>query len=97
MRSLKRNPEQSGRSVRIFLDANTVVSGILFKGNGATLLELGRIKPVELVTNFYVLEEVTRVIRRKEFGLDLGEVNGLINYVHECITTLEDPSSNEIG
>jgi len=96
VRSLKRNPEQSGRSVRVFLDANTIVSGILFKGNEATLLELGRVKAVELVTNLYVLEEVTRVIRRSEFRLNLEEVNGLIKYVHECITVLEDPSSNEI-
>ena len=59
----------SGRSVRVFLDANTIVSGILFKGNEATLLELGRVKAVELVTNYYVLEDVTRVMRREEFGL----------------------------
>lgn len=69
MSLLKRNPEQCGGSVRVFLDANTIVSGILFNGNEAALLELGLVKAVELVTNLYVLEEVTRVMRREDFGL----------------------------
>ena len=87
----------SGRSVRVFLDANTLVSGLLFKGNESVLLELGRVRAVDLVTSFYVLEEVTRVLKREEFSLSPEEVQELVKYVHVCVTVLEDPSSEYIG
>ena len=86
----------SGRSIKAFLDANTIISGLLFKGNEATLLELGRVKAVELVTNHYVMEAVSSVLKRREFSLTLGEVNALIKYLHTCVTVEEDPPKEAI-
>ena len=86
----------SGRSTKAFLDANTIISGLLFPGNEATLLELGRAKAVVLVTNHYVIEEVKSVLRRKEFDLSVEEVNGLIKYLNTCLTTEENPPNEMI-
>jgi putative PIN family toxin of toxin-antitoxin system len=86
----------SGRSIKAFLDANTIISGLLFKGNEATLLELGRVKAIELVTNYYVIEEVSNVLKRGEFGLDVEEVNGLFKYLYTCLTVIENPSKEVI-
>ena len=87
----------SGGSVRVFLDADTLVSGLLFRGNESVLLELGRVGAVDLVANFYVLEEVTRVLKREEFSISSGEVQEVVKYVHVCVTVLEDPSSKDVG
>ncbi len=81
---------------RAFVDANIIVSGLLFKGNEATLLELGRVGAITLVTNDYVLAEVRTVLRRAEFSLTDPEFTGLIRYLHECLTMLRDPENGEI-
>jgi putative PIN family toxin of toxin-antitoxin system len=86
----------SGRSIKAFLDANTIISGLLFKGNEATLLELGRVKAIELVTNYYVMEEVSNVLKRGEFRLDVGEINGLVKYLNTCLTVIENPSKEAV-
>jgi putative PIN family toxin of toxin-antitoxin system len=87
----------SGKNTRAFLDANTIISGLLFKGNEATLLELGRLRAIELVTNHYVMEEVSAVLKRKEFNLTLDEVKGLIQYLHTCLSLLDNPSRETIN
>ncbi|MCJ7573764.1 hypothetical protein MUO93_05805 [Candidatus Bathyarchaeota archaeon] len=69
---------------------------MLFEGNEATLLELGRIGAVRLVTNVYVLTEVQAVLRRGEFSLTDEEFTGLIRYLHECLTVAEDPANDEV-
>ncbi len=82
--------------MRVFVDANTIVSGLLFEGNEATLLELGRLRALRLITNEYVLKEVKAVLERKEFGLSEGELRGLVRYVSECISIVENPPEKEI-
>lgn len=82
-----------GKNIKAFLDANTIISGLLFQGNEATLLELGRIQAIQLVTNRYVMSEVTAVLARKEFSLTHEEINGLTQYIHECLTVTDNPSN----
>ncbi|MCK4701852.1 PIN domain-containing protein [Candidatus Bathyarchaeota archaeon] len=82
-----------GKNIKAFLDANTIISGLLFQGNEATLLELGRIQAIQLVTNRYVMSEVTAVLARKEFSLTHEEINGLTRYIHECLTVTDNPSN----
>jgi putative PIN family toxin of toxin-antitoxin system len=86
----------SGKNIRAFLDANTIVSGLLFTGNEATLLELGRIKAIELITNKYVYEEVSNVLARPEFNLTPREIKGLQSYLYLCLNIYENPSKDEI-
>ena len=82
-----------GKNIKAFLAANTIISGLLFHGNEATLLELGHIRAVKLVTNRYVMGEVTAVLNREEFSLTPEEINGLTQYIHECLTVTDNPSN----
>jgi len=72
------------------------VSGLLFEGNEATLLELGRVGAVKLQTNHYVLSEVSAVLRRPEFQLTEDEIEGLTRYLYTCMSVTEDPSDEDI-
>lgn len=72
------------------------MSGLLFEGNEATLLELGRVGAVKLQTNHYVLSEVSAVLRRPEFQLTEDEIEDLTRYLHTCISVAEDPSDEDI-
>ncbi len=83
--------------MRAFLDANTIVSGLLFEGNEATLLELGRMKAITLTTNDYVLGEVKRVLGRSEFNLTHREEDGLMRYLTGCLTLTRDPNPDEVA
>jgi len=77
---------------RIFVDANTMVSGLLFAGNGSVLLELGAFRAVELVTTHYILKEVGQVLKRPEFDLTAKEIQDLISYLHQTIVIVENPT-----
>lgn len=55
--------------MKVFVDANTIVRGLLFAGNEAVLLELGRLRALRLVTNEYAFGEVREVLKREEFRL----------------------------
>jgi len=52
---------------RYFLDANVIISGLVWKGNERKLLELGEEKKLELVTSKYVLMEVADVLGRFDY------------------------------
>ena len=94
---MRRRLRLSGKKpLNAFVDANIIVSGLLFEGNEATLLELGRVDAITLLTNNYVLTEVRMVLRRAVFSLTDEEYTGLIRYLHECLTAIEDPSVEEI-
>jgi putative PIN family toxin of toxin-antitoxin system len=87
----------SGKNTKAFLDANTIISGLLFKGNEATLLELGRIGALELVTNHYVIEEVSAVLKQEEFNLTQPEIQTLNKYLQTCVSIQSNPPDNEIN
>jgi len=82
--------------MKVFVDANTLVSGLLFAGNEAVLLELGRLGAVRPVTNEYVLGEVREVLKRAEFRLTEEERLRLMRYAMECVSIVENPQMEEI-
>lgn len=87
MRSSRENEESSGKKpLTIFVDANTIVSGLVFEGNEALLLRLGRAGLCRLVTTRYVVDEVARVLQAGEFRFGEEEVVSLITYVNRCMT-----------
>jgi putative PIN family toxin of toxin-antitoxin system len=53
------------RQAEVFIDANTLISGLFFEGPESVLLTLGVMGRVKLVTCSFVLEEVREVVRRK--------------------------------
>ncbi|MCX6010129.1 MAG: putative toxin-antitoxin system toxin component, PIN family [Chloroflexi bacterium] len=50
---------------RVFLDANTLISGLFYEGPESTLLQLGLTGIVELITCTLVIDEIRIVIQRK--------------------------------
>ena len=82
--------------MRVFVDADTILSGLLFAGNESVLLELGRLRALRLVTNEYVLGEVREVMKRKDFRLTEEERQHFMEYTLECISIVKDPSEEEI-
>lgn len=82
---------------KIFVDANTIVSGLLFEGNESLLLRLGMVRLCELVTSEYVVEEVKKTLRSNRFDLSEDDVAFLISYLHRCIRVYPPPTLEEIA
>jgi len=96
---LKRSGANSGKTPikRIFVDANTIISGLLFRGNKSLLLRLGMIRLCELVTSEFVFKEVERALRSSRFGISEDEVTFLTSYLHRCVRVRPSPSPKEIS
>ncbi|MFQ6128642.1 MAG: hypothetical protein ACE5QW_07050 [Thermoplasmata archaeon] len=82
--------------IRVFVDANTVVSGLLFEGNESHLLDMAFLSLIEVVTIDYVMREVRGALGRKEFGLSESEVSRLILVALGWIRLLADPLEEEL-
>ncbi len=52
---------------KYFLDANVLISGLLWKGNERNLLEHGRRATLRLVTSDYALQEVRDFLKESDF------------------------------
>jgi putative PIN family toxin of toxin-antitoxin system len=97
MRSSRENEESSGKKpLTIFVDANTIVSGLVFEGNEALLLRLGRTGLCRLVTTRYVIDEVARVLQAGEFRFGEEEIVSLITYVNRCMTVCENVTPEKL-
>ena len=53
--------------MRLVLDTNVVVSGLLWKGTPAQLIEAAQADAVELCASRTLLAELTRILRRTKF------------------------------
>lgn len=78
--------------MKLFVDANTLVSGLAFAGNERLLLELGRFRLCDLVANEYVFEEVRNVLARPHLGLSPDEQRRALAFLARYVAVLEDPS-----
>lgn len=97
MRSSRENEQRSGkRQLSVFVDANTIVSGLVFEGNEALLLKLGSVGACKLVTTRYVIDEVSRVLGAKEFGLGQDEISSLLSVVYGTVVVHEDLKQQEL-
>jgi putative PIN family toxin of toxin-antitoxin system len=77
--------------MRVFVDANTLVSGLIFEGNESRILELGDIGVIELITSTEVFEEVGDVISRDEFGHKANEIKNLLGHLQRTVQILGKP------
>ncbi len=77
---------------KYFLDANIIISGLLWKGNERILLDLGEEGELVLMTSVYVIKEVEDVLREMKFNKN--KVDEFIIYLRSFIelkdATLED-------
>lgn len=79
--------------MKLFVDTNTLVSGVLYSGNERVLLELGRLGLCELVTNDYVWSEVRDVLSRRHLALSPPEQRGALAFLAHCVIIVPDPSA----
>jgi predicted nucleic acid-binding protein len=97
MRSSRENEQSSGRkTLRVFVDANTIISGLVFEGNEALLMKLGAVGACNLVTTQYVMEEVSRSLVTKEFRLNREEVQSLLSFTNKCVAVYESVSGADL-
>ena len=82
--------------MKLFVDANALVGGLVSEGNESLLLDLGRLGVCELVANEYIREEVRDVLVRPHVGLSRTEQEAALAVVSRRVTILEDPPSSEV-
>ena len=79
---------------RYFLDANIIISGLLWKGNERRLLELGEEGKIVLITSVYVIKEVEDVLGQMKFDLD--KVDEFLIFIRSFIE-LKDASLEDVN
>lgn len=83
--------------MKLFVDANTLISGLLYEGNERILLELGRYGTCELVTNHYVRDEVADVLGRPRARLTENEQRRLMTILDRSVVVLESPTVEQVS
>ena len=70
-------------TLRVVLDSNVIISGFLFGGPPARLLEHALDDSVQCFTSLPVLDEVREVLQRPKFGLSSDQALTLIEELHD--------------
>ena len=83
--------------LRLFVDANTLVSGVAYDGNEAGLLAYARLGTCELVTVEHVHQEVRDVLREPRLGLLPRERGNALHLLARHVHVLDDPTAKELG
>ena len=77
---------------KYFLDANVIISGLLWKRNERKIIEYGEYKKITLVSSVYVFKEVEDVLT--EMGFDETKIVEFLLYLRSFVemvdVTLED-------
>ncbi len=82
--------------MRLVLDTNVVISGLLWNGPPAQLIETAQADAVELCTSRVLLTELTRILHRTKFdqaiiasGMSLDEL--LTGYIELATLVIPEP------
>ncbi len=68
---------------RIVLDSNVIISGFLYGGPPARLLEHSLAGSVHCFTSLPILDEIRDVLRRPKFGLSSDQALSFIEELHD--------------
>ena len=71
---------------RVVLDSNVIISGFLFGGPPARLLEYALARQIACFTSLPILDEVRDVLQRPKFGLSSDQALTLIEALHDLCT-----------
>ena len=82
--------------MKLFVDADTLISGLLFQGNERLLLELGRYGTCDLTTIEYVRGEVREFLARPRVGLSANEQRRLMVILDHSVIALGDPPAENV-
>lgn len=69
--------------LRIVLDSNVIISGILFGGHPGRILEYILDGSVQCFTSLPILDEIREVLQRPKFGFSPDQALTLIGELHE--------------
>ena len=69
-------------ALRVVFDSNVIISGFLFGGPPARLLQLALDGSVQMVSSLPILDEIRDVLQRPKFGLSIDQVLMFINELH---------------
>jgi len=70
-------------ALRVVLDSNVIISGFLFGGPSARLLEYALDGSLRCFTSLPILDEVRDVLQRPKFGLSPDQALALIEELHD--------------
>jgi len=97
MKSSSEKDQSSGRGpLSVFVDANTLVSGLLFEGNEALLLKLGAVGACRLFTTLRVMTEVAQTLRAKDFRFTEDDIASLLSLAHRSVRVRENPTEFDL-
>lgn len=82
--------------MKLFVDANILISGLLFQGNERLLLELGRYGTCDLVTIDYVRGEVADFLGRPQVRLSEEEQRRLMVILDRSVVAHRDPPEGNV-
>ncbi len=82
--------------MKLFVDANILISGLLFQGNERLLLELGRYGTCDLVTIDYVRGEVADFLGRRQVRLSEEEQRRLMVILDRSVVAHRDPAEGNV-
>jgi len=95
---------------KVVLDTNTLISGILWDGNEAKIIEKAERKEIQLFTSQKILKELEEVLKREKFSKKLegkkytvneavtkiALIAVLIESTHKINVIKEDPDDNRV-
>ena len=79
---------------RVVLDSNVIISGFLFGGAPARLLEYMVSGTIDCFTSLPILDEVRDVLQRTKFGLSPEQAFSLVEELYKRMCFGETKSSN---
>ena len=82
--------------MKLFVDANILISGLLFEGNERLLLELGGYGTCELLTIEYVRGEVRDFLSRPRLRLSEEEQRKLLAILDRSVLSRPDPPDADV-
>ena len=82
--------------LRLFVDANTLISALAFDGNEAQLFAYARLGVGELITIEHVREEVRDTLREPRLGLSPRDRGDALALLARYVIVLDDPSPEEM-
>ena len=69
--------------LRVVFDSNVIISGFLFGGHPARLLEYALASSIHSFTSLPILDEVRNVLQRPKFGLSSEQALTFVEELHE--------------
>ena len=82
--------------LRVVFDSNVIISGFLFGGHPARLLEHALVNSIHSFTSLPILDEVRDVLQRPKFGLSSEQALTLIEELHDLCDVVAPTKSIQV-